>query len=337
MASKVTVLCGGQSIDWNYVGTVGMYFQKKEKLLLEPSNCAGDVNRVYYLFLTFQKQYEDIRNKFLYVLDNARPYLATNPRDKVFALLAHSTAYTEDGKAFMEPDYSKSLLQVYRDLGLRMMDCDKSLEVLSAVQHDPDLKVIDEAFPSWVPRWDQYHSYRMLGRYSDKHFAGGNSEHIVTSIEDINILKVQGIFFDTIPTHSKILKSADFNLPPTATTGTNLVQGIWVASGCSNTTETYPPGGGSRGISHADILYDKQRVLWTRSCGNPGRRCHLRAFWGGHSLLFCGGLWWASVMSTSLCKDRRRGPGGRESWRQWILSCARFGVEGRGGVRLWLG
>jgi len=92
--------------------------------------------------------------KFLYVPDIARPYLATDPRDKVSALLAHHTAQTKQGKPFIESDYSESLLEVYRDLALRMIDYNRSIEVLSAVQHDPSPEVIDDTFPPWVPRWD---------------------------------------------------------------------------------------------------------------------------------------------------------------------------------------
>lgn len=240
MASKVTVLCGSQFIDWNYIGTVAMFFKKKEKLLLEHLNRAAAASKVFHLFMTFQKDYEAIRNKFLYVLDNARPYQATDPRDKVYALLAHGTAQTGRGKPFIEPDYSKSLITVYRDLALRMIDSDKSLEVLSAVQHDPSKEVIEDTFPSWVPRWDQYYSCRMLGRYTDKHLAGGNSEAVVTIKDDPDVLKVQGILFDTVASHSQVLKSADFNLAPMTTTGLNPVRSIWAAGGCGDTTATYP-------------------------------------------------------------------------------------------------
>lgn len=241
LASKVIVICGSEVIDWNHIGSVAMFFRKKEKLLLEHLNCSAVVNKVFHLYLTFQRSFEDIRNEFLYVLDNARPYLATDPRDKVYALLAHRTAQTEHGKPFVEPDYSMSLLEVYRDLTLRMIECDSNVEVLSAVQHDPGLQVIDDDFPSWVPRWDQHFNCRMLGRYTDKHFAGGNSEAVVTPTENINILRVQGILFDSILSHTHILNSTDFNLVPMAIARLNPVKNIWIESGCNdNVTATYP-------------------------------------------------------------------------------------------------
>lgn len=211
LASKVIVMCGSELIDWNNIGSMAMFLRKKEKLLLEHLNCSAVVNKVFHLYLTFQKSFEDIRNKFLYVLDNTRPYLAEDPRDKVYALLAHRTAQTKHGKSFIEPDYSKSLLEVYRDLTLRMIECDSSIEVLSAVQHDPDLQVIDDDFPSWVPRWDQHYNCRMLGRYTDKHFAEGNSEAVITPTENINILRVQRIHASISPA---ILASRKLTFPP---------------------------------------------------------------------------------------------------------------------------
>ncbi|KAG8528317.1 uncharacterized protein KY384_007234 [Bacidia gigantensis] len=239
LGSNVAVLCGSQIIKWQTIGTAVIFFNQKEKSLVEHLKRSADVNRAFHLFTAFRREqtpgttkFQFLWDHFLYVLDNARPYLATEPRDKVYSLLAHWTARTKEGTSFIEPDYSRSLLEVYREVTLRMIAKTDSLEVLSAVQHDPgSILQKDCKFPTWVPRWDQYYNCQMLGRYTSKHFAGGNSPASIIPVDDIDVLKVQGILFNRTCFQSDVLKSANFNLPPMAIEGPNPVAAIWIAWG----------------------------------------------------------------------------------------------------------
>jgi hypothetical protein len=66
----------------------------------------------------------------------------------------------------LAPDYSRSLLDVYRDVARHILMHEENtknpkISVLSAVQHLPD-DPIDDGFPSWVPRWDQQNRTMIL-------------------------------------------------------------------------------------------------------------------------------------------------------------------------------
>ena len=68
---------------------------------------------------------------------------------------------TQDHPPLFEPDYAKDVHEVYRDFALDWIHRTESLEILCAVQHDPNAKDIDRSIPSWVPYWDHYYNCQM--------------------------------------------------------------------------------------------------------------------------------------------------------------------------------
>lgn len=64
-------------------------------------------------------------------------------------------------------------------MALDLIDRTKSLEILTAVQHDPD-NITNLFTPSWVPRWDYFVNTPILGLYNSKHFASCSKGAIVT-------------------------------------------------------------------------------------------------------------------------------------------------------------
>jgi len=79
----------------------------------------------------------------------------------------------------LKADYNKSVEEVYRDLALNCIDRTKSLQILTAVQNDPeDASALFK--PSWVPRWDYCIDTPNFGLYSSNHFASANKDVILT-------------------------------------------------------------------------------------------------------------------------------------------------------------
>lgn len=96
---------------------------------------------------------------------------------------------------------------------LDLIDRTQSLEILTAVQHDPE--DTSKLFtPSWVPHWDYFINTPILGLYNSTHFASGNKDAIVTPPPpDVqNTLTVRGTLITRIVNHTDLLESASFDL-----------------------------------------------------------------------------------------------------------------------------
>ncbi|KAI0544769.1 heterokaryon incompatibility protein-domain-containing protein [Xylaria curta] len=90
---------------------------------------------------------------------------ATNPRDKVFGVLG--MCFKDDTidsriPALLKVDYKKSLQEVYRDatkyLVLSFVAADPDGEfpfILRWISHRGDDELLDESYPSWVPRYER--------------------------------------------------------------------------------------------------------------------------------------------------------------------------------------
>jgi len=97
----------------------------------------------------------------LNALLQARHCGATNPRDKVYALLP---LLHLSGKQFnITPRYGDSLVKVYTDCGATLIE-DHGFEVLYAVQGGPRI----DNLPSWVPDWNIPPRRMILGTSSGK-------------------------------------------------------------------------------------------------------------------------------------------------------------------------
>lgn len=87
----------------------------------------------------------------LQCLDEARTLTLSDPRDRVYAFLALPTKGIT--MVNIQPDYSLSHLEVYRDFAINYITSEQSLDIICYVQHDAT-SLHDPRLPSWVPRWD---------------------------------------------------------------------------------------------------------------------------------------------------------------------------------------
>jgi len=127
------------------------------------------------------KRYDDDGGThILNTLERARRLEATDPRDKIFALLGISTGFDPDHPS-VAPDYSKSRFRVYMDLAAYVMETSQSYDIWSCLdngavygyeidelgwarargsrpgrllQADNDEEEMGE-LPSWVPDWNR--------------------------------------------------------------------------------------------------------------------------------------------------------------------------------------
>ena len=279
LASHAAVVWGGLAIEWNPIGLTVMFLKRHCKALLVKLGLTTEIERVFHIYTTFSPFVP--MATFFHVISNVRQLNATDPRDKVFALLSHPTAHTisipritlnwegfrpalpmaltllpsirdqwavktlAEGRAtwvtpssepselpptLLKADYSKTAEEIYRDLALDHIDRTKSLEILTAVQHDPE-STINLFTPSWVPRWDYFIDTPILGLLTSNHFASANKDVIVTPRPNIeNGLTVRGTLVTRIVNHSDLLEYSSFDLSLPATIvgpDSHFVQGLW--------------------------------------------------------------------------------------------------------------
>jgi len=131
---------------------------------------------------------------------------ATDQRDKVFALLGLAT---DSQSPLLEPIYSKSWAQVYKDVVRFFVERDNRLDVLCASNHNRPYTEL----PSWVPDWSnssQTSNFlapialddKNYGRYYFK--ASHNSTADAEFLDGGKYLFVSGFGDDTVEAFGKI-------------------------------------------------------------------------------------------------------------------------------------
>jgi len=96
--------------------------------------------RVTYLhrrFVNDSSRSDSEPTSFLWEQHRARHLDATDPRDRVFALLGHYSLQSGPGDlSDIVADYSQSAEQIYREVAIRSLTHVPTLEALNVVQHD---------------------------------------------------------------------------------------------------------------------------------------------------------------------------------------------------------
>ncbi|CBX94633.1 hypothetical protein LEMA_P116360.1 [Plenodomus lingam JN3] len=133
----------------------------------------------------------------------ARDFEATDPRDKVFALLglANDLGPLDSRPSGLVPDYSKTAIEVYTEFarGLILKTC--KLDVLSLVNTFPSPDGL-HSFVSWMPNLDQpVATIRGFG-FPEKYnacFSTTVDVHLARSLDDEpHILQLRGFQIDTV-------------------------------------------------------------------------------------------------------------------------------------------
>jgi hypothetical protein len=83
------------------------------------------------MWLTF---HPDADWTFVKVLWRARPYLATNARDKVYALLGHqSVRFDREGVTPVTVDYKRTVEEVFLDIAVATIQESKLIDIITYI------------------------------------------------------------------------------------------------------------------------------------------------------------------------------------------------------------
>jgi hypothetical protein len=196
LSSSAVVMWGDEEISWELVGLASERIQDDDKLWNAVDQRTGIGNA--YLMHSLRNPKHAVYS-FRVLLQRSRRFEATEPKDRIFAVLGLPTADTapDKGLLFLEPDYSLSVSQLYLNIARRMLERERDLGLLSAVQHGPS---IEKGLPTWVPRWDRFSINPLAGVDGKSHaVATGLPEHDVGfASRKPGTLMTQGLELDAI-------------------------------------------------------------------------------------------------------------------------------------------
>ncbi|KAK2814133.1 hypothetical protein FQN50_000537 [Emmonsiellopsis sp. PD_5] len=154
VSCEATVLCGSYQVDWTP-------FHRAANHIVQDEFRASRAPQPATLFLIalirrIERRFEkgDLRLRTL--LRHFRSSKASDPRDKVFALLGlmcrnGASANSKPRAAMIKADYTKAIEDVYREAAAYIITDEQSLKVLTN-EYPPNAREIQN-MPSWVPDW----------------------------------------------------------------------------------------------------------------------------------------------------------------------------------------
>lgn len=208
LSSSAVMMWGDTEISWELIGIASKRIQDDHQLWNAVDERTGIGNA--YLMHSLRNP-THAAYSFRVLLQRSRRFEATEPKDRIFAVLGLPTVESapDKGLLFLEPDYTLSVFQLYLKVARRVIERERNLGLLSAVQHGPS---IGEGLPTWVPRWDRF-SINILAAVDGRSHAAaaGLPEHNVEfTPKRLGSLMTQGLELDTIVHATDTMSEEDF-------------------------------------------------------------------------------------------------------------------------------
>lgn len=147
LAKAAVVIWGNEAIDFTDLSYAAIQFSK-----YMPRSRSSWVARIFpAASYHLPGAREDL--SFLDVLRGTRYLKCSDPRDKIYAML--SLPYFREDNIIdeIEPDYTRTVADVYHELASMIIRHGGVSEVLNAVHHGSSLVDDSGSLPSWVPWW----------------------------------------------------------------------------------------------------------------------------------------------------------------------------------------
>jgi len=195
VAKPATVLCGGRRVPWAYFAPAAVCLQTAASIHYWDVRLRFDFDR-FSCMDTCHTQFEnDTPPGLLDILSATRSHFSMDPRDKIFGVLGLAS----DADALLSnPDYSKSSVEVYSTLAIRMIVDQESLDCLSH-KEDPWFTGI-KGLPSWVADWSVHprsHPLRGTSVYRS-YRATGDSRARIRTMADSGTIYLMGFQIDKV-------------------------------------------------------------------------------------------------------------------------------------------
>ena len=195
------VLCGNRTLPWvHFAGAFNLICNTDEVINTFITNELKSASRPLDLVIwsnlnkvieiqAFQKlRLEGGRPNLFRLLYFSRTALSTDPRDKIYGLLA----LMDDSLAsLIKPDYTETVENVYRSFTLDAMKATGSLDM---IRHS--IPNTDSALPSWVPDWAIERESTVLTINDNAFATSGSSLASVQALADPQSISCKGFIID---------------------------------------------------------------------------------------------------------------------------------------------
>ena len=235
LSQQIIVMCGTRCISWADLALFSfcMVDNDFEQYLYSQESSVGkdedlESGSIRALKIARIKDYNDTsprKTTFLDGLVEGRAAQATNPRDKVFAIMGLTNTQ-------WYPDYSDEVIDVYSKAALKIESTPDLGNLLCCVDHlQPTLNL-----PSWIPDWATPRQTVSLGyntKYHKVYQASKELEMVSrTEITDKGAaLAIMGVIVDTITRVGMVAEEVDLRdvLIPQSFTSRFVLEGISLA------------------------------------------------------------------------------------------------------------
>ncbi|KAK0507070.1 hypothetical protein JMJ35_010528 [Cladonia borealis] len=209
VASDIIIRCGSFTISWEYVEYIARsllatgWIRALKKVY--GSNCIPNyVQTIGNIKAGFSELKGGPGIPLSLLLNASRRFGATDPRDKVIALVGLADHRSLGSSATAVLDYSKSVEDLYTEVTGHLIKRERSLNLLSSVEDIVDRFCM--SLPSWVPNYSIWQRHTILGssiRVPHLNFhTAGNSQVVARWQTGSRVLELDGICYDTIETVS---------------------------------------------------------------------------------------------------------------------------------------
>ncbi|KPM41988.1 hypothetical protein AK830_g4599 [Neonectria ditissima] len=190
MARDLVVLLGDIIVPWSFLTRLCYEIQQNE-YRQQP---LGPLFRAcgYKRFTALQNFRENGSIPLARLLQDTRDYQASDPRDKLYALLGITSDVTT---AELIPDYAKPVERVFEDLVKFVAMQQDNLDILSSGRH---FCVSGHGSQSWLPDWQNSSGLRPLNIKRAPYNAADGTRAIVDMSQFPRVLIVEAFVVDTV-------------------------------------------------------------------------------------------------------------------------------------------
>ncbi|CVK96006.1 uncharacterized protein FMAN_13926 [Fusarium mangiferae] len=155
LGSEIHVVCGPFTVGWGVISKAIATFQLCYHFMDELMEATA-ISKTYHYFFPLQKgassQRPSVGTYLADLLDKIRDYDATDPRDKVYAIigLLNQSGY----KSPLMVSYQITVEDLYIQVAKVIQQGSETLDIMSQVEVKPSThQSIRSGLPSWVPNW----------------------------------------------------------------------------------------------------------------------------------------------------------------------------------------
>lgn len=150
-AQKAIITCGNHEMEWEIFLDIASTIEEiGEVPSIRDQSVYDTLFTLSSIRLRRRRQQQGEKNGLVALLYGYRRCLASDPRDKLFALVG--IAREQIAPAYT-PDYSKGVLEVYRNLAMHFIIAEQNPDLLVHCAYIIGSK--SPLLPSWVPDWSQ--------------------------------------------------------------------------------------------------------------------------------------------------------------------------------------